>query len=153
MTHRISVQTAPPLGLAAVTRRLKIPEIAGAFRPALESVRPLLAKHPQLNSDGRIVLVYHHPAHREDAMSIDFGVHVSRPFETEGEVFYTETPAGEVAVATHVGAYENLPAAHEAIHLWRAETGRDFDGLSWEIYGAFNADPAKNETQIMYLLA
>jgi len=153
MTYRVSVQTAAPLGLAAVRRRLTIPEIAGAFRPAIESVRPLLTKHPHLASDGRIVLLYHHPSHREDVMSIDFGVHVSRPFEMEGEVFYTETPAGEVAATTHVGRYEKLSEAHHAIHHWRVEASRGFDRQSWEIYGAFNADPAKNETQIMYLLA
>lgn len=153
MTYRISVQTVAPLGLAAVRRRLTIPEIAGAFRPAIEALRPLLAKRPDLNSDGRIVLLYHHPVRREDVMSIDFGVHVSRPFEAEGEVFYTETPAGQAATTTHVGRYEALRDAHDAIHAWREGAGRGFDGLSWEIYGAFNADPALNETQIMYRLA
>jgi effector-binding domain-containing protein len=153
MTYRITVETAAPIALAALRRKLAIREIAAAFRPALEAVRPLLTAHPDLRSDGRIVLLYHHPTRREDAMDVDFGVHVARAFAPEGEVFHAETPAGEVVTTTHIGAYEKLPEAQAAIHAWRAQNQRDFAGTSWEIYGAFNADPALNETQIMYLLA
>ena len=36
-------------------------------------------------------------------MDVDFGVQVTRSFPKEGEVFATETPAGRVATALHVG--------------------------------------------------
>lgn len=153
MTYSITVKTAAPIALAAVRRKLAIREISAAFHPALAAIQPMLAKHADLRSDGRIVLVYHHPARREDAMNIDFGVHVARRFEPEEPVFSTETPAGQVVTTTHVGVYDGLTKAHDAIHAWRMENQRDFAGISWEIYGDFQSDPAKNETQIMYLLA
>ena len=85
-------------------------------------------------------------------MDVDFGVQVIRPFEGEDEIICTETPAGEVAMTTHIGSYAKLMAAHNAIHSWRAATGRVFGGCSWEIYGDWTDDEAKLETQVVYLL-
>jgi effector-binding domain-containing protein len=86
-------------------------------------------------------------------MVVDFGVQVIRSFRDAGEVVYTETPAGEVAMTTHIGSYAKLAAAHEAINSWRAATGRAFGGCSWEIYGDWTDDEAKLETQVVYLLS
>jgi effector-binding domain-containing protein len=79
-------------------------------------------------------------------------VQVIGPFEREGEVSYTETPAGEVAMTTHVGSYAGLAGAHQAVHSWCAATGRSLGGCSWEIYGDWTDDEEKLETQVVYLV-
>jgi effector-binding domain-containing protein len=86
-------------------------------------------------------------------MVIDFGVQVIRSFQDAGEVVCTETPAGEVAMTTHIGSYGKLAAAHEAISSWRAATGRAVGAYSWEIYGDWTDDEEKLETQVIYLLS
>ena len=86
-------------------------------------------------------------------MTVDFGVQVGRPFQDEGEIICAETPAGEVAMTTHIGSYAGLAAAHNAVHAWRAATGRAFGGYSWEIYGDWTNDETKLETQVVYLLS
>lgn len=63
-----------------------------------------------------------------------------------------ETPAGEAATAKHIGPYHQLRAAHEAIHAWRSAQDRRFAGKSWEVYGDWNADETKLETDVFYLL-
>lgn len=85
-------------------------------------------------------------------MEVDFGVEVTRRFETSGEVYATATPAGEVAMAVHMGPYDRLKEAHDAIHAWAKAHRRQFAGWSWEIYGDWSDDPAKLETTVMYLL-
>ena len=85
-------------------------------------------------------------------MDVDFGVEVVRTFNAEGEVREVETPAGEAAVAVHVGPYDRMKETHDAIHAWRAANNRTFAGKSWEIYGDSSDDPAKVETTIVYLL-
>jgi effector-binding domain-containing protein len=86
-------------------------------------------------------------------MTVDFGVQVTRRFDDAGEVICTETPAGEVAMTTHIGSYGKLAAAHEALTSWSRATGRVFGGCSWEIYGDWTDDETKLETQVVYLLS
>ena len=153
MSYQIVTRTVSPQLLAAVRRKAFIRDIGRVWKPALDIVWEFLHRHEGLRTDGHNCFLYHHPAHRDEAMDIDFGVQVVRGFEGEGEVICTETPAGEVVMTTHVGGYEKLAAAHDAIHSWRAANGREFGGYSWEIYGDWTDDPARLETQIVYLLS
>jgi len=75
------------------------------------------------------------------------------PFEREGDVRCIETPTGEVATTVHVGPYDRLGDAHNAIHAWCAANNRKIAQASWEIYGDWNDDPALLVTTIKYLLA
>ena len=111
-----------------------------------------LRTKPGLRTDGHNVFLYHHPSRRDMPMDVDFGVEVVRAFEPEGEVDAVEIPAGEAAVAVHVGPYDRMKETHDAIHAWREANNRSFAGKSWEIYGDWSDDPAKLETTIVYLL-
>jgi effector-binding domain-containing protein len=152
MTPTISIQTVTPRKLAAVRRQVAIRAIGTAWRPALDKVWAFLRTQPGLRTDGHNVFLYHHPASRDLPMDVDFGVEVVRAFEPEGEVRPVETPAGEAAVAVHVGPYERMKETHDAIHAWSAANHRNFAGTSWEIYGDPSPDPAKLEVTIAYLL-
>jgi effector-binding domain-containing protein len=85
-------------------------------------------------------------------LQCDFGVEVTRAFERAGEVFATETPAGEAAVAVHRGAYHRMNETYVAIDKWMAENGRQSAGHSWEIYGDPTPAPSETETTIVHLL-
>jgi effector-binding domain-containing protein len=152
MATNVSVRTVSARTMAAVRRRVRVGEIPTAWRPALDQVWRFLAQHPGLRSDGHNIFLYHHPASRGEPMEIDFGVQVTRAFAKEGEVFAAETPAGRVASAVHVGPYERMGEAHDAIHAWAAANKVKFAGKSWEIYGHWSDDPAKLETTVEYLL-
>src|SRR5215510_5163806 len=153
MNYQVVTKTVDAQLLAAVRRRVPIRDIGRTWKPALDLVWEFLRRHEDLRKGGHNCFLYHHPAHRDEPMDIDFGVQVIRPFEGEGEVICTETPAGEVATTTHIGSYAGLGAAHDAVHSWRAASGRTFGGCSWEIYGDWTNDEAKLETQIVYLLS
>jgi effector-binding domain-containing protein len=153
MSYEIVTRTVNPQPLAAVRRRVLIGEVGRAWKPALDLVWEFLRRHEGLRTDGHNCFLYHHPPGGETAMDVDFGVQVVRPFANEGEIICTETPAGEVVMTTHVGSYAGLAAAHNALHSWRAATGRAFGGCSWEIYGDWTDDEAKLETQVVYLLS
>jgi predicted transcriptional regulator YdeE len=63
------------------------------------------------------------------------------------------TPAGTVATAVHIGPYNQMHPAHNAIHQWAKENNQPLAGPSWEIYGHWTDDPAALRTDIYYLLA
>jgi effector-binding domain-containing protein len=138
--------------LAAVRRHVAIAGLGTAWKPALDQVWKFLRTQPGLRTDGHNVFLYHHPARRDQPMDIDFGVEVSRGFETAGEVYARESPAGQVAVAIHLGAYDRMKETHDTIHAWAVANNRAFAGKSWEIYGDWSDDPSKLETTIVYLL-
>jgi len=126
MSYQVVTKSVEAQPLAAVRRRVRLGKVGTAWKPA---------------------------APGEAEMVVDFGVQVSRPFQDAGEVVCTETPAGDVAMTTHVGSHGKLAAAHAAINSWRAATGRAFGACSWEIYGDWTDDEAKLETQVVYLLS
>jgi effector-binding domain-containing protein len=152
MTAVVTVQTATARTLAAVRRQTTIGNIGSVWREPLDKVWSVLRSQPGLRTDGHNVFLYHHGAGREAPMTVDFGVEVTRSFEAVGEVHATQTPAGDVAQATHVGPYERLGETHLAIHRWAAENGKIFAGTSWELYADPTSDPLKLETTVCYLL-
>ena len=153
MNYQVVTKTVSSQTIAAVRRRVRIGEVGKAWGPALDLVWEFLRQHEGLRADGHNCFLYHHPTQGETSMVVDFGVQVVRPFQDAGEVVYRETPAGEVAMTTHVGSYGKLAGAHEAINSWRVTNGRAFGACSWEIYGDWNDDEAKLETQVFHLLS
>lgn len=152
MAYEVVCKTVGSRTLAAARRQVRIGEIAQAFRPALDEVWSVLRAQPA-SKPGHNIFLYHHPSRRDDPMNVDFGVEIAGAFSDTGSVRRVTAPPGGAVTVMHIGPYHRLPDAHAAIHAWRAETGRQFGGYSWEIYGDWNDDASKLETEIMYLLA
>jgi effector-binding domain-containing protein len=156
MAYDVVVERVPAELIAAVRARVPISGIARAWKPALDQVWAFLKDQDSQAQDGlrpgHNLFLYHHPQNRNEAMDIDFGVQVPRRFEPTGAVRCVETPAGEVARTVHVGPYDRLGEAHDAVHRWCHAQGRQIARASWETYGDWNADPAQLVTTIRYLL-
>jgi hypothetical protein len=107
---------------------------------------------PGLWTDGHNIFVYHQSQQPGAPLVCDFGVEVTRRFETTGEVYATETPAGEAVVAVYRGAYDRMNEGYTAIEQWMAANRRESAGHTWEIYGDPTPDPADTETTLVHLL-
>jgi len=151
MPIQVTLDHVQPRKLAAIRRRVPIEAIATAWRPALDRVWAFLRANPGLRTDGHNIFLYHHPKQPGAPIVCDFGVEVTRTFETAGEVYATETPGGEAAVAVHYGAYNRMNEAHTAIERWMAANRRESAGHSWEIYGDPTPDPADTQTTVVYV--
>ena len=152
MPVSVNVQTVHPRKLAAVRREVAPGAVGSAWGPALGKVWEFIRSQPGLRTDGHNIFLYHHPTQPGAPILCDFGVEVTRTFETAGEVYATETPGGEAAVAVHRGPYNRMNEAHDAIRKWMAANRRESAGHSWEIYGDPTPDPADTETTVVYLL-
>jgi effector-binding domain-containing protein len=82
---------------------------------------------------------------------IEIGVQVDRRFDGESAsgVRSSELPAGTVVRAIHRGPYDQMAPAYDAIARWAKEGGHQL-GVSWEVYGDWDEDPAKLETEIVF---
>lgn len=63
------------------------------------------------------------------------------------------TTAGEVATVAHFGEYSAMDGAYAALDQWCSANGRRQAGVSWEVYGDWDDDPAKRRTDIYKLLS
>jgi effector-binding domain-containing protein len=152
MRVRVTLRTVHPRKLAAVRREVAPGAVGSAWGPALGKFWEFLRSQPDLRTDGHNIFLYHHPTQRGAPILCEFGVEVTRTFETAGEVYATETPGGEAAVAVHRGPYHRMHEAHEQIGRWMAAHRRESAGHSWEIYGDPTPDPADTETTVVHLL-
>lgn len=153
MRTQVRIETVAARKLAAVHRKIRASEIAGAWRPALDKVWEFLRQNPGLRTDGHNIFLYHPPESPQAPMDIDFGVEVTRSFTASGEVVLVETPAGRVATALHVGPYDHMKRTHEKIRDWAIANGITFAGESCEVYGDWTEDISKLETRIEYFLS
>jgi effector-binding domain-containing protein len=152
MSVSVNVQTVHPRKLAAVRREVVPGAVGSAWGPALGKVWEFIRSQPGLRTDGHNIFLYHRPKQPGAPILCDFGVEVTRTFETAGEVYATETPGGEAAVAVHRGPYNLMNEVHNAIGKWITANSRESAGHSWEIYGDPMRDPAETETTVVYLL-
>lgn len=152
MRYEVVVETVSPRPIAAVRERVRPGQVGAVWRPALDQVWAFLRSHDGLWAGGHNVFVYRHPVGPGEPMDVAFGVEVTRAFDGEGAIISTETPGGVAASTLHVGPYEGLADAHQAIDAWRAAHGRTFGPASWETYGEAEDDPAKMEIRVSYLL-
>ena len=120
MTYDVQTMTAKPDLIAAVRARARIADIAHTWKPSLDQVWAFLKANPTLKP-GHNLFLYHHGERREAPTDIDFGVQVPERFETQGNVQCVTTPTGTIAFTRHIGPYDRLSAAHDAIHAWCRE--------------------------------
>jgi effector-binding domain-containing protein len=110
-----------------------------------------VVKSQKVPGAGRHVALYW-----DCVMNIEVGVEVEAPLAGYGEVVGSALPAGTVVTTAHFGPYQLLGGAHQAVHDWCTQNGKEFAGPSWEIYGhwldEWNNDPSKIRTDIYYLL-
>ena len=136
--------------VAVVRRRAKQHELARVVPGACGLVWNVM-RAQNVTDAGKHVAIYW-----DDQINLEVGVELTTPFAGHGEVVGSATPAGTVATTTHLGPYQALHGAHQAILDWCAAQGYCLAGPNWEIYGhwidEWNRDPTKIRTDVYYLL-
>jgi effector-binding domain-containing protein len=150
MAYEIRVEQVEKRTIASVRRRATIPQLSTVVPAACGDVwnfiRTAGIKHP-----GRNIAIYQDGG--DGQLDVEIGVEVADPITGEGDVSCSATPAGTVATTVHFGAYNRLGEAYAAIRQWCRDNHREFAGLNWEIYGHWNDDPEKVQTDVYCLLS
>lgn len=59
---------------------------------------------------------------------------IAAPLDGEGDIEQLTLPGGKVAAATHMGSYDQLNNAYQAIEQWISAAGLKSAGAPWEVY-------------------
>src|SRR6516164_2410272 len=78
----VNLQTVHPRKLAAVRREVAPGAVGSAWASALGKVWEFIRSQPGLRTDGHNIFLYHHPTQPDALLLCDFGVEVTRTFET-----------------------------------------------------------------------
>jgi effector-binding domain-containing protein len=151
MEYEVRIERMEPRPLAVVRRRAAKRELAKVVPECCGLVWKVV-KAQKITGAGRHVAVY-----LDCEINLEVGVELERVFEGDGgEVVASATPGGLVATVAHLGPYQRLCDAHEAIRSFCAGQGYEFAGPSWEIYGhwveEWNTDPSKIRTDVFYVV-
>jgi effector-binding domain-containing protein len=150
VTVLYEVQAGPvaPRRLAAVRAVTTQEQLGRDIVRLLDLVWPLLRE--QGVRTGHNVVIYHDGP--GGTLTVDAGVETFTDFAGRGEVRPTSTPAGDAATTAHFGDYSAMAPAYAALARWCEENGRPPAGVSWEVYGDWEDDPAKRRTDVYFLL-
>jgi effector-binding domain-containing protein len=150
MEYDVRLEQVQSRPLAVVRRRATFPELARVIPDACGTVWGVI-RGQKIAGAGRHVALYW-----DDVCNLEVGVEMDAPFAGHEEVVGSATPAGTVATAVHMGPYDQLPAAHQAIRQWCRDRNYALVGPSWEIYGHWVPewcdDPSKIRTDVFYLV-
>jgi effector-binding domain-containing protein len=67
-------------------------------------------------------------------VDIEAGFSTTGKVKPEGRIEAGSLPGGEVATVLHVGPYDRVGEAYEAVTAWLKQTGRASEGQPWEAY-------------------
>lgn len=87
----------------------------------------------------------------DDRFEVEAGFPVSAPINPSGEVTPGTLPAGPAACTVHIGPYEDMKPAYDALDMWIRDHGGVPNGDPWEVYfsdPAAEPDPATWRTEI-----
>jgi effector-binding domain-containing protein len=85
---------------------------------------------------------------------VEAGFTVARPIEPKGRVEPGELPAFEAVMTRHVGPYQGLIGAGQALRDWMAANRREPSGGLWEVYVSDPEETPADElvTEVYYPL-
>jgi effector-binding domain-containing protein len=87
----------------------------------------------------------------DEEFEVEAGFPVSAVVEGDEHVHGSSLPAGPAAITWHIGPYDKIGEAYEALSTWITENGGVPDGPGWEIYFSDpgTSAPADYRTQVV----
>jgi effector-binding domain-containing protein len=149
MTHTVEFKQVAAGLIGVVRRSAGQHELSRVVPAACGEVWQYFRANP-VAKPGRHVAVYWNCTSGQ--INLEVGVEVDRAFTGDGNVICSATPAGTVATTAHLGGYDRLGEAHDAIVKWCASQGHALAGPNWEVYGHWTDDPSQLRTDVFYLL-
>jgi hypothetical protein len=146
----LMAEATPIAAVDGWTLRNALPQ---AIRGRLDKVYALL-RGRQIKGLGHNVVVYKQAAGAPPDLRllIEVGVQTPAPIAPEGEVVASATPAGRAVTVAHFGPYDRIGVTGEAAIARMEAMGLKRAGVSWEVYGDWEEDPAKLRTDLFWLV-
>jgi effector-binding domain-containing protein len=132
-TYEFERVDTEPRATAVARAELAVPEIGAWFGPTLGRIAGWLAAR-EVAIVGPPFARYHRVDGSPERFEVEAGFPVATEVAGDGDIAPSSLPGGTHASTVHVGPYERLGEAYEALERWVAEHGGEPAGDPWEIY-------------------
>lgn len=131
MEYEIDRRDLDPTPTAVMTATLAVADIGAWLGTALEATAraaavqgiaitgPPFARYEMLGGE---------------RFEVEAGFPTDRAVAADGDVHPSDLPGGPAAHATHVGPYDAMEAAYQALYRWIGANGGTPSGAPWEVY-------------------
>ncbi len=133
MEYEVRVRETAPQEIVSVRGHTSVREMPAFFGAAYRDIFRRLGD-TGVRPVGPGFSIYHDPDFREDDVDVEVGVPVSDPVETEGRIVGSRLPGGPIAYTVHVGPYDMIGSAYQALDGWVREHGHEMAGPPREVY-------------------
>lgn len=151
MDYKVRIVHEPARNLAVMTFHSTVAQLPEQMGRAFREVTDYLHRHGAPPA-GPAVAYYEMV---EDGFLVAAGFTVPRELPAEGDVVPLQLPDVEVATTTHLGAYDRLSEAYDALKQGAAAQGREVEetGGMWEEYWSGPETPAEEaRTEVFWPL-
>jgi effector-binding domain-containing protein len=150
MAYEVELKEIDPQPMVSIRTSCKVAEIGAVLAEILPEVYYYLNKRG-IPPAGPPFTRYH--SFDGATCEVEAGMPVAEAQPGEGRIAAGELPGGTVACTVHVGPYEELPSAHDAVDEWLKENGKKSRGPQWESYltdPGEEPDPSKRKTELLW---
>lgn len=148
MNHECQVVDRPAQPTLVVRRRSTVQGLPQVLGPAWGAIAQY-AGGMGMQPAGPPFVAYHNLDMQDLDLEIGFPFREKLP--GEGEVEAGETPAGRAATCLHVGPYDRIHLAYDALQRWMEVNGHVPVGVAYEFYlnDPRSTSPDDLETQVV----
>lgn len=130
MEYDVRIVHEPSRNLVVRVLHTTADEVGPRIRPALEQVREYLVRRGAPPAGPAVA----YAERVRDGVIVAVGFTVPRDLDGDGDVMPFQLPDTDVVTTTHIGSYQDLPYAYDALKRGAAAHGREVDevGGMWE---------------------
>jgi len=141
-------QVQPTLVMRMRTSVQKLPQVLGQTWGAIMQYAGRIGVHPS----GPPFVAYHNMDMQD--LDLEIGFPYAQQVMGEGEILAGEIPGGKAASCLHVGPYDQVGAAYEALRRWIEAGGYTPSGVAYESYlnDPQTTPAAELQTQVVFPL-
>ena len=150
MSYQVELSNVEPLAVAVVERKSPSAGLSKVIPSACGEVWSLIRAAGIAHSGLNIVI--YRGKDSCDVLNLQCGVIVNDSFTDGPTVKCTTTPAGRAVTTVHMGPYDRLGDAYEALQNWCDARHVTRAASSWEIYGHWSDDPTQLRTDVFWLV-
>jgi effector-binding domain-containing protein len=157
MSYDVTVRALPSKPALVIRGSMRQDELPAFFASAYGELYAYAARHGVM-PDGPPFARYPNISNASAGapITVEAGVTLPRAVDGDGRVEMSELPGGECAVTEHIGPYDAMEPAYQALEAWMRANRRAPAGGPWEVYHSDPAqepDPQKWRTEIFWPLA